>query len=129
MGVFFMLLNSLQQSISLYAFTVAYLASVISFDLWRIIVGDCFHCCIILCNPHNYCIVEVFLSLSTGMKLNPEMLIVCPEFLANYGDKEIATAFSSLPDTVLHSFHTYSRLILIRALNARTLLVPFYRRS
>lgn len=44
MDVFFMLFNILQQRISLYAFTVAYLASPVLCDLWRIIVGNCFDC-------------------------------------------------------------------------------------
>lgn len=43
-GYFFMLFNILQQSISLYAFTVAYLASPVLCDLWRIMVGNCFDC-------------------------------------------------------------------------------------
>lgn len=68
--------------------------------------------------------MEVFLPLFSGMKLNPEMLIICPEFLANYGDKEIDTVFNSLPGTVLHYFHTYSHLILVRALNEVNPVIP-----
>lgn len=65
-------LNILQRSISLYTFAGAYSHSPMLFDLWRIIVGNCFDFCVL---SHVIFTItagcKYFYHLFTGMETEP----------------------------------------------------------
>lgn len=98
------------------------------FDLCKIIVGNCFDCCVLFCVSLKVTRVGIFIICLQVWKLNPELLNNLSRFLASYDDEEIEIAFSYLSDTVLYSFHTWSHLVLMRTLSDLS-PIPFYRRN